>query len=78
MAGIINSIATAWFDWQSSMLWQTAVLIGVVAGIDRLIRKRAWPQLRYMLWLLVFVKLVLPTAGSDDSPRPFGRRAIPR
>jgi prepilin-type processing-associated H-X9-DG protein len=60
MAGIINSIANAWFDWQSSMLWQTAVLIGVVAGIDRLIRKRAWPQLRYMLWLLVFVKLVLP------------------
>ncbi|MEN6575632.1 MAG: M56 family metallopeptidase, partial [Phycisphaerales bacterium] len=45
---------------QWAMLWQTAVLIGVVAVIDRLIRKRAWPQLRYMLWLLVFVKLILP------------------
>ncbi len=65
MAGIINSIANAWFDWQSSMLWQTAVLIGVVAGIDRLIRKQAWPQLRYMLWLLVFVKLILPPSLSS-------------
>lgn len=60
MAGILNSVANAWFDWQWPMLWQTAVLIGVVAVIDRLIRNRAWPQLRYMLWLLVFVKLVLP------------------
>ncbi|MGE5295823.1 MAG: M56 family metallopeptidase [Solirubrobacterales bacterium] len=60
MAGILNSVANAWLDWQWPMLWQTAVLIGIVAMIDRLIRKRAWPQLRYMLWLLVFVKLVLP------------------
>ena len=60
MTETINRIAGVWFDWQWAMLWQTAVLIGLVAVIDRLIRKRAWPQLRYMLWLLVFVKLVLP------------------
>ncbi len=60
MAETINRIAGLWFEWQWAMLWQTAVLIGLVAVIDRLIRKRAWPQLRYMLWLLVFVKLVLP------------------
>jgi beta-lactamase regulating signal transducer with metallopeptidase domain len=60
MAETLNRIAGIWFEWQWAMLWQTAVLIGVVAVIDRLIRKRAWPQLRYTLWLLVFVKLVLP------------------
>ncbi|HSV99047.1 MAG TPA: M56 family metallopeptidase [Sedimentisphaerales bacterium] len=60
MAETINRIAGVWFEWQWAMLWQTAVLIGLVAVIDRLIRNRAWPQLRYMLWLLVFVKLVLP------------------
>jgi len=60
MTETIGRIASVWFEWQWAMLWQTAVLIGLVAVIDRLIRKRAWPQLRYMLWLLVFVKLVLP------------------
>ncbi len=60
MIETINRIAGVWFDWQGPMLWQSAVLIGLVAVIDRLIRKRAWPQLRYMLWLLVFVKLILP------------------
>jgi prepilin-type processing-associated H-X9-DG protein len=60
MTETINRIASVWFDWQWAMLWQVAILIGVVAVIDRLIRKRAWPQLRYALWLLVLVKLVLP------------------
>jgi beta-lactamase regulating signal transducer with metallopeptidase domain len=60
MTETINRIASVWFDWQWAMLWQVAILIGVVAIIDRLIRKRAWPQLRYALWLLVLVKLVLP------------------
>jgi len=60
MTETIGRIASVWFEWQWAMLWQTAVLIGLVAVIDRLIRKRAWPQLRYMLWLLVFVKLILP------------------
>ena len=57
------------------MLWQTAVLIGIVAVIDRLIRKRAWPQLRYTLCLLVFVKLVLPPSfASPLSPTSHIRR----
>jgi prepilin-type processing-associated H-X9-DG protein len=56
----INHYAGLWLNWQWAMLWQTAVLVGVVAALDRLIRKRAWPQLRYALWLLVLVKLVMP------------------
>jgi beta-lactamase regulating signal transducer with metallopeptidase domain/lipoprotein-anchoring transpeptidase ErfK/SrfK len=60
MIAILNDIAQNWFDWQWAMLWQTTVLICIVALLDRLIRKWAWPQLRYALWLLVLVKLVLP------------------
>jgi prepilin-type processing-associated H-X9-DG protein len=60
MTATLNRIASLWFDWQWAMLWQTAVPIGLVAVVDRLIRKRAWPQLRHALWLLVLVKLVLP------------------
>jgi prepilin-type processing-associated H-X9-DG protein len=60
MTEIVNRTAGIWLDWQWAMLWQTAMLIGIVAIIDRLIHKRAWPQLRYALWLLVLIKLVLP------------------
>ncbi len=68
MTEILNRIAGTWLDWQWAMLWQTAVLVGIVAVADRLVRKWAWPQLRYTLWLLVFVKLVLPpTVASPAS-----------
>jgi len=60
MCETINHYAGLWLNWQWSMLWQTAVLVGVVALTDRLVRKWAWPQLRHALWLLVLVKLVLP------------------
>jgi len=56
----INHYAGLWMNWQWAMLWQTAILVAVVALIDRLTRKWAWPQLRYALWLLILVKLVLP------------------
>lgn len=46
--------------WQLAMLWQVAVLMVIVWVVDLLIRKWAWPQLRYALWLLILVKLVLP------------------
>lgn len=60
MIETINHNASLWLSWQWSLLWQTAVLVALVAVIDRLVRKWAWPQLRYALWLLVLVKLMLP------------------
>ena len=56
----INHIAQSWWDWMWPMFWQVSLLIILIAVIDVLIRKWAWPQLRYALWLLVLVKLVLP------------------
>ncbi len=60
MIETINLIADKWFTWQTAMLWQVAVLIAIVWAVDLLIRKWAWPQVRYALWLLVLLKLVLP------------------
>ncbi|MEN6387230.1 MAG: hypothetical protein ABFD79_18780, partial [Phycisphaerales bacterium] len=57
-----NLIAEEWFSWQVSMLWQVGVLIILVACADFILRKWAWPQVRYALWLLILVKLVLPPA----------------
>ena len=55
----INKIAEIWWNWMWPMFWQVSVLIGFIALIDFLIRKHVWPQVRYALWLLVLVKLLL-------------------
>jgi len=60
MTAILNQIAEKWFSWEVSMFWQVGLLIVIVAGLDLLIKKWAWPQVRYALWLLILVKLVLP------------------
>ena len=60
MTEALNYIAEKWFAWEYAMLWQVAVLIGIAAVVDLFMRKWAWPQVRYALWLLVLVKLILP------------------
>jgi beta-lactamase regulating signal transducer with metallopeptidase domain len=60
MITILNQMAEKWYGWELAMLWQAGLLIAIVAAIDLLIKKWAWPQVRYALWLLILVKLVLP------------------
>lgn len=60
MINLINQIAQTWWVWMGPMFWQVSLLILVLAGIDYLIRKWAWPQVRYALWILVLIKLVIP------------------
>lgn len=56
----LNLISQSWFSWMFSMFWQISLLIIVISGVDLLIRTWAWPQVRYALWSLVLIKLVLP------------------
>ncbi len=56
----INTIAEIWWSWMWPMFWQVGVLIVLIAGVDFLIKRWVWPKVRYALWLLVLVKLVLP------------------
>ena len=60
MIELLNHIARLWWDWTASMFWQVGLLILVIGCIDLLTRKWAWPQLRYALWSLILVKLLLP------------------
>ena len=39
MTDLLNTMADKWFTWQFAMLWQTAVLIGIIWVVDLLIRK---------------------------------------
>ena len=60
MINTINDISCMWWDWMAAMFWQVGLLILFVACIDLLIKRWAWPQLRYALWLMILVKLILP------------------
>src|SRR5207302_4808882 len=55
-----QSAAALWAGWMWPMLWQSSLLILLVALLDRLIRRWAWPHARFALWSLVLLKLVLP------------------
>ncbi|MBP7053678.1 MAG: hypothetical protein KBE65_21930, partial [Phycisphaerae bacterium] len=63
----LNAIARLWWNWSVGMFWQVGLLILLIATIDRLIRRRAWPQLRYALWSLILIKLLLPPSLSLPS-----------
>ena len=60
MIEMLNSTATAWCSWTAPIFWQVALLTGIILLIDLSLPRRAWPQLRYALWLLVFVRLLIP------------------
>ncbi|MBN2316716.1 MAG: DUF4097 family beta strand repeat protein [Sedimentisphaerales bacterium] len=71
MIELINHMAQVWWDWMSAMFWQVGLLIILIATIDVLIRKWAWPQLRYALWSLVLIKLILsPTLSLPSGLAP--------
>jgi beta-lactamase regulating signal transducer with metallopeptidase domain len=55
----INKIAEIWWSWMWPMFWQAGVLIVLIATVDLFIKRWVWPQVRYALWFLVLVKLVL-------------------
>jgi beta-lactamase regulating signal transducer with metallopeptidase domain len=46
------------FVWP--MLWQSSVFIGLVYLLDCLLRKRVAANVRYLFWLLVLLKLLVP------------------
>lgn len=60
MIEFINHLAYIWWDWMGAMFWQAALLVLLMIIVDLLIRRWIWPQIRYMLWVLVFIKLLIP------------------
>ena len=60
MIAQLNDMAQIWWQWMGSMSWQVSLLIIIITALDMVIRKWAWPQVRYALWALVFIKLIIP------------------
>jgi len=57
---ILNKIGAYFCGHALAMLIQSSILILVLLVIDSLLRKRIRAVFRYCIWLLVFVKLLLP------------------
>lgn len=58
-SGLLRDAAAFWTSWMSEMAWQVAILVVALAAISFALRRRS-ASLRYALWLLVLVRLVLP------------------
>ena len=56
----VNSIGAAFWDHAAGMFIQSGVLILSLLAIDFLLRKRVRATFRYWIWMLVFIKLILP------------------
>jgi len=60
----INHLAQIWWNWMGDMLWQVSLFILIISLIDLITKSWLWPQVRHALWLLVFIKLIIPPTWS--------------
>ncbi len=56
----INSLGIPFVAFNLVLLIQFSILILILLLLDRVLRKRVRAVLRYWIWLLVLLKLVLP------------------
>jgi beta-lactamase regulating signal transducer with metallopeptidase domain len=59
---LLNTCGRSFVGFAWPMLIQSCVLIVIMLAVDLAIRKRVRAVVRYWLWMLVMVKLVLPTS----------------
>lgn len=66
----LREAAAAWWAWMAPLALQVTVLGLVVLLLDAWLVRRAWPQLRLLLWSAVLAKaLVPPGLDSPLAPR---------
>ncbi len=73
--GVNASAAPLLLDHVWPMLWQSSLLIVLVALAGRTLFRKASPQLRYALWGLVLIRLVVPPWV--DLPTALGHWGMP-
>ncbi len=63
----LNTTAESFVGFSISMLIQSSVLIIVLLVLDLLLRKKVRAVFLYCIWMLILVKLVLPTTFSSPT-----------
>jgi beta-lactamase regulating signal transducer with metallopeptidase domain len=61
LLGDLNTVGQEFVRFSYAMLIQSSILILVLLALDLVLRKRVRAVFRYYLWMLVLVKLILPT-----------------
>ena len=72
---LLNKTGSLFCRFSFAMLLQSTVLILLLLLIDLLIKNRARAVLRYCIWMLLFIKLILP--ASLSLPTGIGSWAAP-
>jgi beta-lactamase regulating signal transducer with metallopeptidase domain len=57
---ILDGLSRLWWSWMNPMAWQVTIVIAFVWLLDRLLARWGNHNVRYVLWLLVLAKLLLP------------------
>jgi len=60
MLQLLNDLGAPAGHWGRLMLFQSALLVALLLAVDFLLGRRLRSAMRYALWLLVLVKLLLP------------------
>jgi len=63
----LNSIGRGFCDYAGSMFVQSSLLIILLLIIDFLLRKRVRAVFRYCVWMLIFIKLIMPPTLSSPT-----------
>src|SRR5215472_8281879 len=58
----VNRWAESFSAFAWPMLWQSSLLIAVILALDLMFARRIRASVRYALWMVVLVKLLLPPA----------------
>lgn len=59
---LLNTAGRAFVEFAVPMLIQSSLLVVILLAVDGILRKRVRAVFRYWIWMLVLVKLVLPTS----------------
>lgn len=83
----LNSWGERFLNLAGPMLWQSSLLILVLFTLDVALRRKVRPSVRYALWLVLLVKLLLPPTLAlpssvawwirpSPSPQPLARQFV--
>ena len=56
----LNTVGRGFCDYAAAMFLQVGMLVAVLLMLDLLLRRRIRATVRYWIWMLVFLKLLLP------------------
>ena len=62
MTGMMDRVVDLWWQWMSGLSWQVALMV-LVTGAFCYFQRRGSARALYWLWLLVFLKLLVPPRG---------------